>query len=41
MQVGDTPCHPKSPAAIGFLTKASPVNRTLLMRQNWSTRSRT
>ena len=30
IQVGDTPCHPKSPAAIGFLTKASQVNRTVL-----------
>ena len=28
--VGDALCHPKSPAAIGFLTNTSQVNRTVL-----------
>ena len=30
IQVGDALCHPKSPAAIGFLTNTSQVNRTVL-----------
>ena len=31
IQVGDALCHPKSPAAIGFLTNTSQVNRTVLI----------
>jgi hypothetical protein len=31
IQVGDTLCHPKSRAAIGFLTNTSQVNRTVLI----------
>src|SRR5271165_4330320 len=40
IQVGDALCHSKSPAAIGFLTNTSQVNRTVLINgeipyQNW------
>jgi 6-methylsalicylate decarboxylase len=36
IQVGDALCHPKSPAAIAFLTNTSQVNRTVLNKDiNW------
>src|SRR4029077_4523764 len=36
IQVGDALCHSKSPAAIGFLTNTSQVNRTVLSEYIYS-----
>jgi hypothetical protein len=36
IQVGDAACHPKSRAAIGFLTNTSQVNRTVLKQEQYS-----